>query len=274
MNENKYTEHLSEYEISLVVDAMQSDQLEELDQKISTHLESCTTCKIQAMELSELMVAMDDAGISEDPQIKTLKTPEKKASNWKVWAMVASFALLIASSLFYWWNSNKYETQIANLETELAESAEQVVAHKNDSLNALIQEMEVDFQEQIETYIDSVNQARAELKENQDLLASLFEPNPLLEEEMNLNLRSNSIRVTSPEQNEYASNEKVPFIWDDASATQLSLVLYNNKGLAILQVENITNGYELLTEQLTPGVYYWQLFQENEMVGMDKFDLR
>ncbi len=272
MNKNT-KDHLSEHEISKVVDTMLSSEYENLDAKIKTHLELCIDCKMQTVELFEMLNAMDEANISEKPQVISLAPSISKSGTWKLWSLVASIALLIAFSLFYWQDRKGYETKIANLEEDLTQLSEQVVIKKYDSLNAIITEMEFNFQHQIEVYADSVNQAKIKQEENQSLFVSLYEINALLEEEMNLELRSNDLKLSSPVQTHYNANEKIIFKWNNKQVTQIDLVLYNNKGLSVFTAVQIKNNYELPIQKLSLGTYYWQIFNENEMVAMDRFEL-
>ena len=67
----------------------------------------------------------------------------------------------------------------------------------------------------------------------------------------------------------FFSSENIDFQWQKTDIKSLILSLYNNQGKLIFQKE-ISSIYKF-KQRLQPGLYYWQLETEDDIVYTGKF---
>ncbi|QQS36613.1 MAG: zf-HC2 domain-containing protein [Ignavibacteriales bacterium] len=123
------------------------------------------------------------------------------------------------------------------------------------------------------------------IPENEDeLLADLSAPefrlNPYLEEWMKDNVRSdeNIIKVvTSPANNEKIIDSAVTFRWEMNEKNDIDITVMNNLERTIFSApikHDHFPSYEVTVNSkyfLSPGLYYWKLEDENEVLYLGKF---
>ena len=92
------------------------------------------------------------------------------------------------------------------------------------------------------------------------------------ESQINQEYRSDAIEIISPKKSEtYKSSENINFKWKKSAIENLNLGLYDNKGKLIFQ-KKITSNYHF-KQVLPPGLYYWQLETEDDIVYTGKFSV-
>ena len=97
--------------------------------------------------------------------------------------------------------------------------------------------------------------------------AGNFTPDSFFESIINNNLRANDFRIVRPSNDTLTA---VPvFEWNYMEKELLVLVVYNNREQEIFK-NTVTNKTKPLLE-LDPGLYYWQLQDEDEVLATGRF---
>ncbi len=80
--------------------------------------------------------------------------------------------------------------------------------------------------------------------------------------------RNEAVEIISPKNSENFDG-KVLFKWNLPSASKVYLQIYDNKGNIVKGFEHITvKGQQyILTKELPPGLYYWKLITEGDMLS-------
>ena len=99
-----------------------------------------------------------------------------------------------------------------------------------------------------------------------------FEILPYLEEIVDDVERSSSLEVVSPK-NEMNLKGDVVFAWERTEIPLVYLKLLNNLGEEIYSFTLQKNRFEL-TEELSPGLYYWKLESEDDLLYIGKFFIK
>ncbi|MBN1782437.1 zf-HC2 domain-containing protein [bacterium] len=99
-----------------------------------------------------------------------------------------------------------------------------------------------------------------------------FETAPFLEGMLAFHARASGIEVLTPN-NGQIFKDTVPFSWKSDETGHLILILLDNHGREIKRLEVTGNRYEL-KEPLRPGLYYWKLESETDLLFLGKFIIR
>jgi hypothetical protein len=108
---------------------------------------------------------------------------------------------------------------------------------------------------------DKVNQ--------QKILAGNFSESPNLENLVNSSSRSELPLVVSPRNNAVVSQE-ILFEWKVQEAGLVSVTILSNKEDVLKNVK-LKQSKFLFSEKLNPGLYYWKLEREDELLYVGKF---
>ena len=100
---------------------------------------------------------------------------------------------------------------------------------------------------------------------------NMFETQPYLEEMISDVIRSESITILSPVIGEVLEKDIV-FRWKGMNEKKLYLVILNNKAQEIYTHELEKSPYKL-RRKLNPGLYYWKIESEEEMLYLGKFTI-
>jgi hypothetical protein len=108
---------------------------------------------------------------------------------------------------------------------------------------------------------------------NSTLFAHNFTISPYLESFID-NFRSNGIKIISPTHlREYIQMENITFSWEVRSQPDsvYQLTVYDNHETIIYR-SSVENPY-ILRDKLRPGLYYWKIEIDNELLYLDKFKI-
>ncbi|MFQ5633018.1 MAG: zf-HC2 domain-containing protein [bacterium] len=111
---------------------------------------------------------------------------------------------------------------------------------------------------------------------NIDMFSENFEKSLSLENLMNQTIRSNQFISDVHPQNDQRFEGKIAFRWklqeDYAEqAGTIELRILNNKAKVLFRYKTQENHLEF-NEKLTPGLYYWALLNESEMMHLGRFN--
>lgn len=236
--------HLSETGIALYVDALKLGHVHNLPETILQHVEQCDECKMQVMQVAEIM--------KEEVIEKRMKHPyfdaEKETSSpfsiiYRI-AAVLVFAAFAGTMYFVLTdNSPDKETEITH---------QQVPYHiPADSF--------------------TVGEKQSPSKPPSDLFAANYEPSPNLEDLVQNEFRSTMIEIVSPK-NGIVVPQPVVLQWKN-SGEKITVRVVNNKEIMITSATMHGDRFTV-KKKLVPGLYYWKLETDSELLFVGKFFVR
>ncbi len=105
---------------------------------------------------------------------------------------------------------------------------------------------------------------------NQNVIdSSLLTPLPAMEFLVNQQFRAEAISIKSPVNDGWKENP-ITFSWSGHATMQLYVSIVNNAGETILS-QPATDCSHTLNQDLSPGLYYWKLESDNDLVHVGKF---
>jgi hypothetical protein len=234
-------QHLSMEGVSLYVDALALKQTEKIPEAVRLHVEQCDECKVQIMSAFELV--KDEPYFAAQPHPYFDTQVHKPSVRYAAYKIAAGFAVAaLVGGGYYFYSNNHIVTPFAD------------------------QKITTPSLMKIETPAIAKKQ---ELKnESSKLLAENFEVSPNLEDLVQNQFRSSSIEAVSPVVGK-VTDQPIVFKWKDADSP-LTIKVLTNKELTIESA--VVNGRQYtLKKNLTPGMYYWKLETEDELLFVGKF---
>ncbi len=233
--------HLSENGIALYVDALKLERLHDLPETIRLHVEQCEECKMQIMEVSQLM--------NDKVYDKTMKHPyfdaqEQTSSPFSiVYRIAAIFVIAAFTATTYYLLFNGASDQHHDITVQHAPN------------------------------IISADSARIEKKQSppsptSDLFAANFEESPNLEDLVQTEFRSTTINILSPAIGEIVRTPII-FRWKQYDKP-LKIKILSNKERTLV-ASTVRGDSFTTTKKFAPGLYYWKLETDDELLFMGKF---
>lgn len=279
----KDQKHLSDEQMALYVDALRAEKTDDLSPEILSHIEKCKPCHRQAIDLYSMLDEVDYADVGPHP---TLDKRSAKIFNMPrlLMRLAAAIALLVVA--LYFFNRNGDIDNPGDIVKENTPNEQQHVANKEEPIDLKEPSLEENLIPQKEEVIvkDAPVKVAPPKKETpqpkstnpvnnentRQLFAANFSPSEQWEELINENVRSTSFEVLSPKSaTSFKPNTKISFQWKGANANRY-LIIMNNKGNEIHKVKVITNSFEL-DAKLDPGLYYWKLDSDDDLLHVGNF---
>lgn len=264
MNYQNQGGHLTDESISRYVEVLQSQEWESLPEEIQTHIETCNACQQEAMDLYAI--------VSHSGQAKELELPKPKTGGRVIrmrvmrWAMVA----VLAGLSFYLYRYLDRPKAIDNIEIDgpIANDPGELKNSDEDEDNLL---------EPTPKKEETVNPAKSTTpvpeRDVRDLYAANFVPSESMELLLADQLRSSGVQLVSPSSEKVADwKSGIYFQWTGTAQDGLSLQLENNRGERLYEqpVEALTHTVKL---ELEPGIYYWRLESEEDLLMLGRLVL-
>ena len=232
--------HLDENGIALYVDALHLEHLSQLPKEILQHVEHCEECKLQIVEVFDL--------VQEGMEEKTIQHPFFDIKPSKMHYFIQSYriaAIFILAALIgtlYFLFIQKELTVTPEISKSLLLN-DSVKAHKNISSQKPIN----------------------------DLLADSFSPSPNLDDVVHTEYRSSTIEVISPE-NGAIVHSPISFHWNQYDKP-VKIKILTNREITILTSIVQKNTF-VTAKTFPPGLYYWKLESDDELLFVGKFFVR
>lgn len=237
--------HLSENGIALYVDAVKLERIDNLPRVIIDHVEECEECKMKVMHVVEIM--------AEQPYDETIQHPffgakELVSSPYSVvYRIAAVFVIAAFIGTFYYFLADGMHGTMQN-ERSLSTQQQTQTPVSFDSL--------------------AVEQKRSPAKSTDDLIAANSEPSANYEDLVQTQFRSTTFEIVSPEIGEIVQNP-VTFRWKQYEK-RITIKILSNKELTL--VSTTLSGDSFTTsKKFSPGLYYWKLETDNELLFVGKF---
>jgi hypothetical protein len=234
------TPHISEQEICLYVDALKLDKTDHLPQNLVDHVSTCMECKTEIMRLYDVLRNDDYPRAGDHPSLGPLQRGESKPIPL-MYRIAAALVLLLGAGLVAYF-------VFVKTSHEPAHSAQSVIV---DTAGA--------GQKQD-------TQATLSIPKN---FAANFTPSPNLEDLVGGNVRGASVTVESPE-NGQAITGKMVFRWRSSSKGPFTVTIRTNKEEEVFRITT-DRQMALCDKRLDPGLYYWTLLEDGELVHVGKF---
>jgi len=234
--------HLNDEAVALYVDALKLEKQNQLPAKVVEHVEDCQTCKATIFDLHELMREQNYAELGPHPFFE----PKTAQKTWPYGGLLRLAAVLMIGivmtySIYALLFRQTPEEQIAEIKSPRPDST-----RLSDSLK-----IELPAPEAVALY------------------AANFEASPNLEDLIDSEFRSSALEALLPKNGSDVQGEIV-FKWQGESPTGLQLKILNNHEEALFT--SPVQGTQLVfKEKLKPGLYYWKLETEEELLHIGKF---
>lgn len=239
-------EHLTDEGVALYVDALKLGTLDQLPTEIRAHVAACNECKTNVTGLFALLDSESYADVRTHPSF-TLEhgVGSSYLGVMKLAAVIAGLALI--GALMYFWN-------LPGHIRSSAESPQEVLRQGADSARNSQQ-----------THPGPQGGSNPEFAAN-------FIADPDLEHLVNSRYRSSGISVVSP-LNESVVDSGALFIWKGRVRGHVRLCIMTNSG-SIKRDDYDAKSPSTLKQHLNPGLYYWKIESEDELLYAGKFFVR
>ena len=235
--------HLNEEGVALFVDALKLDTVEQLPGAVRDHAADCPECKKEITGLFALLDGVDYSDVRSHPSFNIARGKGSRVPLLMKLAAVVAGAAILATITYYLGPFRQGETSTQAPQSLLGRGA--------DSAG---------------TAQSAGTQSTPAAKE---VFAGDFTADPDLEDLVNGRSRSAALSVTSPTNGSVLQPDEV-FSWKGEGKKSLTLRIMNNKGGTVL-TEIAPPSRFVLKQRLSPGLYYWKIETESELLYVGKF---
>lgn len=249
--------HLDENGLSAYAEYMHGKRSEVSDE-IKVHVELCAVCREALMDISDLLTETEGVALDE-------LTINVKSSAQQSWKVVSRIAVAIAAVLLLSWfiqqllpdadptepmagetEDGRRETEDGRLKTEdgRRKTAEQVPV-------------------EVVTPHDTIRYAEAFVPNEK--LEVLIKSGFRNEEEPGLRLSDTAV--------DHQPGDTLVFNWRGESDVKVAIVVLNNREMEQIRILPDESGEMQWVLEMEPGLYYWKLVTETEMVELGKIRL-
>ncbi len=251
------TGHLDDQGIARYVDALRLDQVEGLPEEIQAHVNACTSCHIQAIDLYAILSEADRI-----PQKHTLKPRIIR----RYWMQIAAAVALIALSILFFTREQLAPPEAPILVEEKPTPPQTPIA--NNPVDTTIKQKPFSPKETT-TPKKGLPQPQAP-----QLIAAHFTPHEELDEMVGDVFRDEGLNILSPAiAAKLTVGQAIDFAWAESSNQRLFLYLLNNRGEEVHKAILVANRFQLQLD-LPAGLYYWKLENEDDLLYIGKFSLQ
>lgn len=212
------------------------------------HLLYCKECRTQLSETKKIMTLTQYMAVHTS-RGETKVITKKSVLLYQSWMKAAAVLLIALCSAGLIWSFLQKPTKSlvqSKNKTSPVKNFEDSISNKNVSHNSLKSKIAINY------------------------LENCFQKLPRFESQIGQEYRSDAIEIISPKSMKtFISSENVDFQWQKTDIKSLVLSLYNNQGKLIFQKE--IPSIFILKQVLSPGLYYWQLETEDDIVFTGKF---
>ena len=229
--------HLNEEEIALYVDAITLNKQERLPNTLLQHVEECEECKSSIIGVVDIM---KDQHIDPATQHPYFVEEQARTAVYPLYYRVAAMfiiAAFIGSLYFVLMNPTMTQTPIISLQHDQTKSSH------------------------IQKELSSTKTAT-------ELYAANFTTSPNLDDLVRTKFRSSSVEVLSPQIGDIV-HAPITFRWKPYEKT-LKIRILSNKEITLLTSITQKNIFKT-AKVFEPGLYYWKLEDNDELIYTGKF---
>jgi hypothetical protein len=259
--------HLSDESAALMVEALLHQEITHVPEIILTHVEACRGCKDKIMEVVTFLRSPDSAGELKQKLLKKAKYRQ----DWhfyrgKIAAVFVVFALLAGVYFFIYKNPSFSSWFLAGPAADQQHQEVRVETTAPTTGTSPGEKKTV-----IDQGIKDVNEIKANVgkRKNGHSAVSRYRVNPNLENMIGSRVRSGLFEVLGPG-NGSVIKEPIRFSWKKPLLSPHTLKIVNNKN-QVLYTYTVQGNWFDFNETLVPGLYYWKLENQNELLYVGKF---
>ena len=255
MNTFDNSGHLNEESVSLYVDALMTDNIDIIPEQIIEHVEHCARCKKEIIEVIDIM--KEAKGFAEKKQDTTAKSKTKSRLNK---SFLMAILLLVLGYVFMNLNSDKTGNTIVKHE-------------KHPVIGISNQAMEMGYTSDDGMLVATKEPVKQNVKAHHKKAAKPlgYKESFNLESLVETNFRSSSVTVVTPRKSQYyAEGAPISFNFVNTISKTLFIKILNNKEENVFTTDFRGNCYEF-RHKLQPGLYYWKLETEDDLLYIGKF---
>jgi hypothetical protein len=259
--------HLSDESAAMMVEALLHQETIDVPEIVLTHVEACRGCKDKIMEVVTFLRSPDSAGELKEKLLKKAKYRQ----DWhfyrgKIAAVFVVFALLAGAYFFIYKNpSFSSRFQVGPVSNQ---------QHQNVRVETTTPTTDTSPGEKkavVDQGIKNVSEIKANVgkRKNGHSAVSRYRVNPNLENMIGSQVRSGLFEVLGPE-NGSVIKDPIRFSWKKPLLSPHTLKIVNNKN-QVLYTYPVQGSWFDFNETLAPGLYYWKLENQNELLYVGKF---
>ena len=261
--------HLNDEATARYTNALLKGEFSTLPGEILSHVEACGECKDKILELSMFLRNPDSSPLIHS----SYETPLKPRRKWYTYPMRLAAALFVAalllSTYFFIYKDGSFLKDIL-FKSSTTEKTEKIIAKQNRQQ----ERKTLQLKNQGAGDVDVHKEKNGVTKKNNHLYTSNFRVNPNLESMIGTQYRSTTTQIISPRNNSTLSGDIV-FAWKKTSQgpPPLTLKIINNKNEVFYHYSVKGNRF-VFKQRLTPGLYYWKLENQMDLLYLGKFFIR
>lgn len=257
--------HLTEEGIALYAETLQSENWTALAKEVGLHIEDCSVCHGEALALYALLSEMDKATQEKEMDTKTGgKLVQMKILRWVMVAVLAGLS-------FYFYRYLDRPNAQDSIQQDRPIADEEV---NNEEVTPIVkEEKEPTTPKKENTEPSSIPTTPASKPDNRDLYASNFVPSEQMEALLTDAVRGDDLELIRPKQKAiFQVQENILFEWAGTIEEALFLQIENNKGEKVYQTALSNLQFDFQAD-LPPGVYYWRLESEEDLLMLGRLEL-
>ncbi len=263
--------HLSDEASAVLVEALRHRKKVDVPADVLNHVETCKECKDKIIDVVTFLRHPHAAPIRVTP-VKT-----KIQRSWyfsKVAAVFAVFALLISVYFFVIKNPSFFGRFTSDSFDDIPQE-EVIQSETTDSTGIKSSKEEGTIRPEANGRVPAAA-ADANGSQRQKTTAQLpalrYQVNPNLENMIGSRLRSGLFEALTPKNNSVLTIP-IQFSWKKEFLTPHTLKIVNNMNDLLYQFAVKGNSFEF-TGNLQPGLYYWKIESQNELLYVGKFFIK
>lgn len=252
--------HISDQQTALYVDYMLNENSANPTESVLHHVENCSVCKDNIMDVF-LCLKKNPIRLKTKPFHNLLPEKDRQESIHKnhpyLKRVAASFFIMALFITFYFTIIDKQFFQ----KSKNPQNDKTAIANQNSQNSLPSTDTSSRFKNN-EFSLPSTNSIVDSQNKN-------FWINPNLEYMVNSQLRDETIKVNSPTNNSVVKNN-ILFAWESFTTKPIQLKILNNENDILFEYTIRSNTF-VLNETLSPGLYYWKLENQTDLLYVGKF---
>lgn len=261
--------HLSEQEVAYCAEAIRDQQPGKIPADLKQHLEQCNQCS------AEVAMVADISGFNLQ-QVQEDTSEEASSENKLPWIVpLLAAAVLLGAVLWIFYPSSDKLNREDNLLTAeqpindngLQEEKPVLDSQARGEQTTTVTDTDEQFtpaERNTGTLVDEPEKSGSETeKVPQQALLANFTPDPdmeMLVANYQSAYRGGEIKVKSP--SVVLTSEHPELLWENPANKNIYLEITDNKGNEVFAVS--TQSSSVAIPQLSPGLYYWKLIEEED----------
>ena len=266
--------HLTDQAVALYVDGLILERMEKLPEELISHVENCNECHIQCTDLYATLKGAVEYSNEPHPYFDRPAADNPKPFGFGKYIL----PLAVAFAILLWFMLRPERTEAPIDNQIIPEDPIKVPNERVDSSTVNILSDEIADKDEVPSKeIEKDIPADQPVTNEEDLpelIAATFEVNDDLEAMIGEVFRSNELEVLLPKnENKYFAGDPLEFKMNNLDGTQSpELLIMNNKGETVLNQKLNTGSFKIY-HQLSPGLYYWKIETEDDLLHLGKIQL-